>query len=86
MKKPSKTIVIREEFRTDYISRGAGERLRLEILTSCPGQERIEIDFSGLKIGSASFFDEGIAKLKDEGWSRDDLKQKIIFQHLHPLD
>ena len=46
----------------------------------------IELDFSDLKIASASFFDEGIAKLIDHGWDANNLKTKLTFTNLFPKD
>lgn len=62
-------IPIKDQFKDDYITRAAGERLRTMIVQAQQSQQQIEIDFSGIKIGSTSFFDEGIAKLKEAGWT-----------------
>lgn len=62
-------IKIKDQFKDDYITRAAGEKLRDMIGEAQKAKQRIEIDFSGIKVGSTSFFDEGIAKLKDTGWT-----------------
>ncbi len=76
-------IIIREEFKNDYTTRVAGERLRNIILTN---DEKIILDFSELKIASASFFDEGIAKLSLEGWSTDMLNDRLSVENIFRKD
>ena len=76
-------ILIKEEFQDDFTTRIAGERLRKKILSV---QEKIILDFEGLKIASASFFDEGIAKLSEEGWNSDDVENKVHFLNLFKKD
>ncbi|MEK6704548.1 MAG: DUF4325 domain-containing protein [Bdellovibrionota bacterium] len=64
-----KKIKIKEEYKEDYITRAAGERLRTAILDARQnGEDCIWLDFGGVIIGSTSFFDEAIAKLGEEGW------------------
>lgn len=77
------TINIREEFKEDYTTRIAGERLRNMILNS---KEKIILNFSEIKIASASFFDEGIAKLALEGWTTQKLRELVAFEHLYSMD
>ena len=66
-------INIKKEFSSDHTTRQAGERLRAMIVGA---KNRVTLDFDGLKIASASFFDEGIGKLKQEGWTEKDLQEK----------
>ncbi len=53
-------IIIKNDFKSDYTTREAGEKLRRMILEN---QGEIQIDFEGVKVASASFFDESFAKL-----------------------
>lgn len=81
-----KKTVIREMFKDDYISRVAGEKLRLLIEAACQAGEKIDIDFAGVIVASTSFFDEGIAKLAESGWDKKRLEQFVTFTHLDPRD
>jgi hypothetical protein len=81
-----KSLKIRVAFKDDFITRVAGERLRHEILRSTEKGEALELDFSDLKVGSVSFFDESIAKLILEGWTKKDLEARVTFRGLYPLD
>jgi hypothetical protein len=76
-------IEIKNMFPDDHITRIAGEKLRNMIL-SC--DEIVELDFSNVKIASASFFDEGIAKLALEGWSVIDFKNRIKITNIFSKD
>lgn len=76
-------ISIRNDFKQDHTSREAGEKLRLLILES---RECITIDFSEVVIASASFFDEGIAKLIDESWTKKDFEKKIVLKNIFRRD
>lgn len=76
-------ILIKEKFSKDYISREAGERLRMLILSE---EGPHELDFSGLKIASISFFDESIAKLAEVGWTSDTIKESLVFKNLYKFD
>ena len=76
-------IKIKDEFKDDYTTRVAGERLRNLILAS---NEPIELDFTNLKIASASFFDEGIAKLADHGWTATQVEQQVKFNNMFHRD
>ena len=80
------SINIREEFGQDYTTREAGERLRLLILDAFGRDAVVEIDFSGVKVASASFFDEAFAKLALEGWNREDFYRRLSYIHLHHMD
>ena len=79
-------INIRKEFKKDWISREAGERLRMMILEADQKGEAIQIDFGNKMIASTSFFDEGFAKLTESGWTEQDLVKKIKFVDIHPQD
>lgn len=76
-------IKIKEHFIDDYTSREAGEKLRQLILHN---PKPIEIDFSELKIASASFFDEGLAKLAQEGWDSKMFNASLRLIGLFTLD
>jgi len=81
-----KKISIKHDFKTDYITREAGERLRFFILESYKKNELIEIDFSDIIVASTSFFDEGIAKLQKEGWDFKKLNKFLKLKSINPLD
>lgn len=81
-----RTISIKQSFADDHISRAAGERLRLMLEAAHRAGETIELDFTGLKVGSTSFFDEGLAKLNDAGWDRQRLEQVVQFKGLYHGD
>lgn len=76
-------ILIKEEFKDDFTTRVAGERLRKLILSA---DEAITLDFSDLKIASASFFDEGLAKLVEEGWKKVNFEEKLILKNIYKMD
>jgi hypothetical protein len=46
----------------------------------------LKIDFEGLKIASTSFFDEGFAKLADEGWTSEKLASLVTLKNIYPRD
>ena len=75
-------VNIKKEFAQDYTTRQAGEKLRKMILES---SEEVELDFSHLKVASASFFDESIGKLPEEDGGKEALK-KIKISQIHDLD
>lgn len=81
-----KTIRIKKEFQQDYISREAGERLRIMILRAAKEGKRAEIDFEHLKIASTSFLDEGLAKLVLEGWVKKDFDSRLELKNMDPKD
>lgn len=80
------TIHMKKDYPDDYISRKVGEKLRKRILEAFHNGEKVEIDFTGLTIASTSFFDEGIAKLFEEGWNHEMLKKWVFFKSLNPRD
>lgn len=77
-------IVIKNEFADDYTTREAGEKLRKKIIQNQVWP--LELDFSDIKIASASFFDESIAKLSLEGFTTEMVNKKLHFLNLHKLD
>lgn len=79
-------IIIKDEFKDDYITRKAGERLRNLIIAADADNELIELDFSNLLIASASFFDEGIAKLLEHGWTKEKIGKIISLKKIHTKD
>lgn len=76
-------VIIKEKFQDDFTTRIAGEKLRQMILDSNSG---VVLDFEGVKIASAAFFDEGIAKLSLEGWDSKRLKEKVTFLNMFKRD
>ena len=76
-------IVIGKKFATDHTTRVAGEKLR-HMIISC--KENIILDFKNTKIASASFFDEGIAKLALHEWTTGMIKERIKFINLFKMD
>lgn len=81
-----KTITIRDAFPDDRITRIAGERLRNMILDATAGGEKLEIDFGNAVIASTSFFDEGFAKLTQQGWTEEILSSRIVLKNIHRND
>ncbi len=78
-----KTITIKSDFKEDYITRPAGEKLRHMILSA---SEPLVIDFKGVTIGSTSFFDEAFAKLVLEGWDIGRFKKEVKIKDMNPFD
>lgn len=76
-------IIIRDKFKDDYTTRVAGEKLRKMIASTT---EKIILDFSNVKIASASFFDEGIAKLSEENWDSNKVNAFLVFENLFKRD
>lgn len=81
-----KNIMVKDDFKDDYITREAGERLRLMILAAIRNREKLILDFEGLIVASTSFFDEGIAKLAHENLNQEDFKQYIVLKNLNKND
>lgn len=79
-------IKIKEQYKDDYITRAAGERLRLAILAAHRDQKKVEVDFSGLIVGSTSFFDEAFAKLSEEGWDAERFEKGVVLKELNKMD
>lgn len=82
----NKTIIIKNDFKDDYITRESGEKLRLIILENHKKNIITEIDFSDVIIASTSFFDESIAKLALEKWTKEQLDTFVILKDINPLD
>lgn len=76
-------IVIGEDFKNDFTTREAGEKLRKMIIQA---NEKVDLDFINIKVASASFFDEGIAKLSEEGWSSEKIKEMVVFENIFSRD
>lgn len=79
-------IMIKEIFKDDYISREAGEKLRNFILENYGKKQKTILDFSNISIASTSFFDEGLAKLKLDGWETNTYLDFVEIKNLSPLD
>ena len=76
-------IIIKDKFEDDYTTRVASEKLRKMITNTT---EKIVLDFSNVKVASASFFDEGIAKLSEESWDSNKVNAFLIFENLFKRD
>ena len=79
-------IIIKEEFKKDYISREAGEELRKIILAAIKNQEKITLDFSELVIASTAFFDESIAKLVNEKIEPQEFNEFVTIKNINRND
>ena len=79
-------ISIERDFRDDWISRSAGERLRNRILSITAGESAVEVDFRGVTIGSTSFLDEGLAKLAHDGWDMARFQRSVIIVGMNRFD
>jgi len=80
-------INIPEEFsKEDRMTRDGGEKLRYLILDLAQQNEVIELDFKKIPIASVSFWDEGVAKLLMEGWTQDELRERVRLVNVHPRD
>lgn len=71
------------DFQDDYTTRAAGERLRKLI---CQAEGEVLLDFMDCPIASASFLDEGLAKLAQEGWSSKDFQSRISLTNMYSKD
>lgn len=79
-------IRIKDDFKDDFVTREAGERLRERILHALAADRKVELDFNGCVIASTSFFDEGIAKLVEEEVPLHRITAGLIVTHIHPRD
>ena len=79
-------IKIKEEFKDDWITREAGETLRKRLVTIISQKTNLVLDFEGLTVASTSFFDEGFAKLAQEGIAAVDFEKYVSLIHMHPRD
>jgi hypothetical protein len=81
------TILVKEIFKDDYLTRVAGEKLRNIILENFKKNIKTRLDFSDLIIASVSFFDEGIAKLKkQEKWTIEKINGFVILKNINKND
>lgn len=76
-------INIKKTFEDDFTTRVAGERLRNLILKA---NDTVSLDFENLKVASASFFDEGLAKLAKNGWKKEDYENKLTLKNIYKMD
>ena len=84
MMKKTTLINIEKDFTPEErMTREGGEKLRSMILDST---HPISIDFHLKPIASVSFWDESIAKLLLHGWSKNEIKEKIVFKNIHHRD
>lgn len=79
-------VIIKDAFKDDYISRQAGEKLRLMILKAIKSKEELFLDFKDLIVASTSFFDESIAKLIDENINVEEFLRYIVLENLNVND
>ena len=79
-------IIIKDEFKKDYISREAGEVLRKQIISAIKNKENIILDFQDIVIASTSFFDESIAKLAEEKIETDTFKEFVTIKDINKND
>ena len=80
-----KKIIIKEAFTHDWVTREAGENLRLQILNGLKSGD-VEVDFSGMTIASVSFFDESLAKLALEKELPKNWKKLLNITNINELD
>lgn len=80
------SIHIPTEFADDRVTRAAGERLRRLIMSRADDSRPLEIDFDELVIASTSFFDEGFAKLAQEGWTRAHFESRLVLTAMNKFD
>jgi hypothetical protein len=73
-------VIMKVTFKDDYITRPAGEKLRGMIVESVQKNEKLILNFEGLTIASTSFFDEGIAKIKENGVSEKEFAEFITIK------
>jgi hypothetical protein len=87
MKASTHAIMVFKTFSAeDRLTREGGEKLRLLILERLKKFDSITLDLSEKPIASVSFWDEGIAKLLQNGLKLRDLKEKIIFKNILARD
>lgn len=67
----------------EKMTRVGGEKLRKMIL-SLPLP--VTLKFGSKPIASVSFLDEGLAKLIQEGWTKEKISTEIQLQNIHPRD
>ena len=79
-------INIKKDFKDDWITRVAGEKLRHMILEATQNGKKVEIDFIDVVIASTSFFDEGFGKLTEYGWTKESFDSNISLKNIHDRD
>ena len=83
---PATVEVIKKFSAEERLTREGGEKLRLFVLELLKKHEVITLDLQKKPIASVSFWDEGIAKLLDEGLTPTELKNRIKFKNILPRD
>ncbi len=87
MKSATTTVEVIKKFSAeDRLTREGGEKLRLLIMELLKKHEVVTLDLQKKPIASVSFWDEGIAKLLDEGITPVELKNRVKFKNLLPRD
>lgn len=81
------TIEIKKEFRSDYITREAGERLRQQIVEAVRNSQTVTVDFLDIVVASTSFLDEAFSKLADvKEVEAKDVERYLVIKNLDPRD
>ena len=70
----------------ERMTREGGEKLRKLILHHWKPREIITLDFKDKPIASVSFWDESIAKLQEEGWTKKQIDERIELKAIHSRD
>jgi hypothetical protein len=78
-------IVISEQFEGSRITRADGAKLRRIIDEHWNEAELLILDFSGLRIASASFFDESLGVLARKV-PLDELTRRVRVENIDPAD
>jgi hypothetical protein len=78
-------IIINQHFQTSRVTRADGANLRRLIEERWTDSEPLILDFSGLRIASASFFDESIGALA-ESYPLELLTQRLRMENMDPSD
>ena len=72
------------EYGSDFGTRDMGQKLREKLLPLINGNDKVVLDFNGVKVVSNYFADECIAKLLLE-MSLAELKSRTTFRGLNPM-
>ena len=78
-------IVISERFKGSRVTREDGAKLRALIEEHWNDSEPLVLDFSGLRIASASFFDESLGVLAKQ-LPLDELTRRVRIEGIDPAD
>jgi len=78
-------IIIAQHFQLSRVTRADGAKLRRIIEENWSDSEPLILDFSGLRIASASFFDESIGALA-EAYPLEVLTQRLRMEQMDPAD